>query len=292
MGTSTIPVDLLNPGQVLACVGFLEAAEQLCGKARGGFQWDDDHETSARFVLESEREDPVSSVLEFMACADIRELAPDGWNPKKRDAVSLYRTGDRFPAHEPNETSLPIVLINRGIEVQMGHWTDGTNRDEFKLYSGNRSAFTIASVQIAGKLNAKGDIDIPGVAQLWEQDCEALVRDPFGVTIPMGGSFNMDARCAWSAIDAGYSPNSHSHQRVMGSPVVEIMAAWGLENTRPHLLVRRHYRYAVWRDPLPPLLARPMLSGAFGAFKHRLFSFKLEMSGKNKIIQYAEEERG
>lgn len=36
MGKATIPVDLLNPGQVFACLGFLEAAETLCGPAKGG----------------------------------------------------------------------------------------------------------------------------------------------------------------------------------------------------------------------------------------------------------------
>ncbi len=33
MAESSIPVDLFNPGQVFACLGFLEAADVLCGDA-------------------------------------------------------------------------------------------------------------------------------------------------------------------------------------------------------------------------------------------------------------------
>jgi CRISPR-associated protein Csx14 len=39
MAEHTIPVDLLNPGQVFACLGFLEAADVLLGDAEGGFDW-------------------------------------------------------------------------------------------------------------------------------------------------------------------------------------------------------------------------------------------------------------
>lgn len=291
MGTSTIPVDLLNPGQVLACMGFLEAAEQLCGDAKGGFQWGSDHETAVSFVLETQCEEPVVQVLEFLANSDISESAPDRWAPEKGGVATIVRSGECFPGDEPNQTSLPIVLENQGTAVQLGHWTDGTNRDDFKLYSGNRSAYSIASSQIHGTVQANGKVTVPGVSQLLESDGEVFARDPFGVVVPMKGSFNMDARCAWSAIDAGYSPNEHD-QKVVGSPVVEIMAAWGLENARPGLLGRRYYRYGVWREALSPLLARPMLSGGFGAFECRLFTFRLKTSGKNKIIQYAEEEKG
>jgi CRISPR-associated protein Csb3 len=36
MAQSSIPVDIFNPGQVFACLGFLEAAEVLLGDAEGG----------------------------------------------------------------------------------------------------------------------------------------------------------------------------------------------------------------------------------------------------------------
>ena len=49
MGAASIPVDLFNPGQVFACLGFLEAADILLGDAEGGFDWLD--AGNATFVL-------------------------------------------------------------------------------------------------------------------------------------------------------------------------------------------------------------------------------------------------
>jgi CRISPR-associated protein Csb3 len=63
MAEARIPVDLLNPGQVFACLGFLEAAEVLLGGAEGGFDWTD--ATDARFGLRAAGEqNPVAAVLE------------------------------------------------------------------------------------------------------------------------------------------------------------------------------------------------------------------------------------
>ena len=39
MAESTIPVDLLNPGQVFACLGILEMADVLLGDATAAFDW-------------------------------------------------------------------------------------------------------------------------------------------------------------------------------------------------------------------------------------------------------------
>ena len=44
MADASIPVDLLNPGQVFACLGFLEAAHVLYGDVEGGFDWRDEEE--------------------------------------------------------------------------------------------------------------------------------------------------------------------------------------------------------------------------------------------------------
>ena len=55
MADRTIPVDLWNPGQVFACLGFLEGAESLLGDAEGGFDWSDP--TAPRFRLSAGGDD-------------------------------------------------------------------------------------------------------------------------------------------------------------------------------------------------------------------------------------------
>ena len=75
MGTSDIPVDLTNPGQVFACLGFLEAADVLCGRAEGGFRW----QAEERFVLATDgADDPVREVLAFLADAEVTAAAGAG----------------------------------------------------------------------------------------------------------------------------------------------------------------------------------------------------------------------
>src|SRR5690606_34394750 len=77
MPTATIPVDLFAPGQVFACLGFMEAADQLLGGARAGFDWSDPADT--RFALATDADlDPFEAVLSFLEGATVQSLAPHG----------------------------------------------------------------------------------------------------------------------------------------------------------------------------------------------------------------------
>jgi CRISPR-associated protein Csx14 len=196
--------------------------------------------------------------------------------------------------------ALPISLGggNRPM-VELGHWADGSSRESFKLYSGNRSADKIARAMLKGtrrkpsksqkKNRQPGDLKTKGMAQLWEEERARLIEQPFHVLTPMGGSFNFDARGAWTAIDAGYSPNEHKHA-VEASPVVEFLAAWGLEHARPEVSNDRQVHYVAWGPVLPPILARAALTGAVPSLPMKRFRFMLDSSGKNKIVTFAEEE--
>jgi CRISPR-associated protein Csx14 len=324
MSKASIPVDLFNPGQVLACLGFLEAADVLLGDAEGGFDWRS-NEGDVRFELSAHGErKPFEAVLEFLAAGEPKRWGPVGYTdppPKKgkgdddgdepgdddsadesgiegeKPALDLTPT---FPAKEGDRMALPIRLGggNRPV-VELGHWADGSTRDSFKLYAGNRSADRIARAMLhgvrkkaTGKQKASGqpgDLKTRGVRQLWEADRAQLIKAPFDVLTPMGGSFNFDPRGAWTAIDAGYSPNEHKHA-IEASPVVEFLAAWGLEHARPVELDVRQVQYAVWGAILPPILARAALAGGVTAIPSRRFRFELDLSGKNKVVTFAQEE--
>ena len=304
MAEHSIPVDLLNPGQVFACLGFLEAADILCGGAEGGFH-DWENNSVARFRLSTGGdENPFEAVLEFLATeAEIRRVAPRGYV----DAVSETETAnppeltETFMARKADKTTLPIRFGggNRPV-IELGHWADGSGRETFKLYSGNRSADKIARDMLNG-VRAKptkkqkqegqsGALQTKGIEQLFAEDRSGLISDPFRVT-PMGGSFNFDPRGAWTAIDAGYSPNTQNHT-VMASPIVEFLAAWGLQDTRPLMSGNkgREVRYAVWKEMLPPMLARAAFIRAIPGLTIKCFRFTLALSGKNKIVTFAKQE--
>ena len=301
MAESSIPVDLFNPGQVFACLGFLEAADILCGDAEGRFDWSD--EAEARFCLRTDGEqNPFETVLEFLAKAEVKAVAPEGWRPKDdpenkkepaepKDKKALERKKGKlerelseqeksevFPSVSPETSSaMPIQIANDKKRIVLGHWADGSSRNDFKLYAGNRSALSIATVMLKG------------IARIWKEQQNNLIKGPFGITTPMGGSFNFDPRGAWTTIDAGYSPDKQEHQ-VAASPVVEILATWGLENARPDEYETRKVRYSVWGVPLPPMLARTALFGGVAIIPMQRFRFELHLSGKNKVVTFAEQE--
>jgi CRISPR-associated protein Csx14 len=319
MAEHAIPVDLYNPGQVFACLGLLEAADVLLGDAEGGFDWS--NAADIRFKLRAAGQDnPVEVVLEFLAETKVKRFGPVGYSdppPKKanqdeeEDADENEKTGSETEASQPlielTETSyagkgdrmaLPIRLGggNRPV-IELGHWADGSNRNSFKLYAGNRSADKIAHAMLKGvrdkpdkkqKANGEsGELRSKGLAQLWGEARELLLLDPFNVLTPMGGSFNFDPRGAWTAIDAGYSLNDQGDQ-VSASPIVEFLAAWGLEHARPDEFDTRRVRYAAWGIPLPPMLARAALCCGLTTVPTKCFHFKLDMSGKNKVVTFAE----
>jgi CRISPR-associated protein Csb3 len=294
MAQASIAVDVFNPGQVFACLGFLEAADLVCGGAEGGFEW----AAESRFALRADGAgNPFEAVLEFLAQAEARAVAPHGWQPPKaKGGGPVPEKSGTFPAREPNPMALPVRLRTEKAQVLLSHWCedeDDTGQPGFKLYAGNRSALKIATDMLQGATGKQGKTTLCGVATLWKDGREDLVADPLGKLGPMGGSFNFDPRGAWTGLDVGYSLNDLKgplEQKILASPILEILAAWGLEHARPVEISLRLYRYVIWGGWLPPLLARVALCGGFVPAASRRFRFPLELSGKNKIVSYATEE--
>jgi CRISPR-associated protein Csx14 len=261
-------------------------------------------------------------VLEFLAQAKPERWAPIGYAdppPKKGDTDAededdaaddgeadvdatlgdgntSLELSETFPAARGDCLALPIRLGGGSSPtVDLGHWADGSSRETFKLYSGNRSADRIARAMLRGVRNKPtkkqtiGSLKTKGVAQLWQEQRETLIKQPFDVLTPMGGSFNFDPRGAWTALDAGYSPNKQKHQ-VAASPVVEFLAVWGLENARPYEFETRKVRYSAWGLHLSPELARVALFGGITALPQQRFRFELALSGKNKVVNFAQQE--
>jgi CRISPR-associated protein Csb3 len=281
MAQASIPVDLFNPGQVFACLGFLEAAEVLLGHAEGGFDWDGQPEP--RFVLRADgQENPFHTVLEFLAKAQVQRLAPPDYTEENDLTPSdgpLCRI-DTFPGGKVDQKTLPVRFVHAGrcLCLDLTHWCDGSSRDAFKLFAGQQRSASIASQMLKA------------LRELWTQRWEELVGDPFGLLMPLGGSsFKLDARKSWTTIGAGYSPDDQKNA-VAASPVVEILAALGLEHARPVRFEKGGVRYGVWKGLLPPVLARPALGGIRVGVPLRTFRFTLDKAGQNEVVTFAQEE--
>jgi CRISPR-associated protein Csb3 len=283
MATATIPVDLTNPGQVFACLGFMEAAGILCGPCTGRFGWSaGDAEFSLRVAKDV---NPIEVSIDF-ACASATgaysppNFASDGAEPpavERNDAESDL--GATFPSAKPENMALPVRLSDdAGREIFLSHWADGSSRDTFKLYAGNRSALKVVK-------------DMQELIKVLRRDTQdELVANPMNTACAIGGSFNFDARGAWNALDAGYSPDRLGHS-VQSSPVVELFAAVGLQNARPVRISAFEYYYYAWGEPLPLILARTAIASVLPGIPSRRFRLPLFRPNPNsRAVAHAQEE--
>ncbi len=286
MAEATVPVDLRNPGQVFACLGLMEAAEILCGPAEGGYAWEEG-ETTARFTLSVSGEaDPVRAVIDFVATAQVRALnAPFGSLPviartEKWDVpTEPFDAGDPliFPFEPPDSPApLPVRLFGPKGAITISHWGDDPllmGRDNVKFWAGSGGYPGAALARDALKL----------VAELGDNALSAAAADPFSIAAPQSSSFSFDWRRSYVPLDAGFSPNAHGGITMVGFPLVELLAAIGLENARPDRPDRRNklaYSYAVSDARLPTMLARAVLGGQSLGFSVRRFRMQLNWPGQ------------
>jgi CRISPR-associated protein Csb3 len=278
MAESRIPVDLFNPGQVFACLGFMELADVLLGDAEAGFDWSE--KTNSVFRLKANgEEEPVKAAISFVMDAQLRSVSPlqaslstAKWNVDTREIGA----DEGFPFPVPDSpATLPVELTKDDKTFMVEHWGDATVRDNVKFWAG------------AGGYPA---------AALW-RDALALAKEhaiacaanPFALQAPQSSSFRFDWRRDYIPLDAGFSPNEHTDMEMVGYPLVELFAAIGLSHARPQRPDRRNklsYRYGVIgsdkkdTELLAPTLMRAALGAHAMPFPQRFFQMTLDWPGQ------------
>jgi CRISPR-associated protein Csx14 len=290
MAEASIPVDLFNPGQVFACLGFLEAADVLLGDAEGGFDWSD--AADVLFKLRAAGEDnPVAVVLKFLAEAEVSSVAPANsqQHTKKWGVPTAFLNEDApFPFPDPpSPATLPAVITGmNGASLVIDHWGDATNRDNVKFWAGSGG--------YPGAALARDALDL-----VRDRMADA-VHDPFSLSAPQSSSFRFDWRRDYIPMDVGFSPNDHGELTMIGFPLVEILAAIGVGEARPERISKLDYRYCVVGTPaidglLAPIFLRAALGGAGLPFPRRVFRMRLGWPGQENqarcIIDVVEETR-
>jgi len=299
MAQASIPVDLLNPGQVFACLGFLEAADVLLGDAEGSFDWAE--ESNVRFHLRARGEkDPVSRVLGFLESARVESIAPCGskndtekWNvPTER-----LEPDSAFPCPDPDSpATMPAKLVStkEGISLVIDHWCEEgtrTRRDAVKFWAG------------AG--GYPGAAIVRDALDLVRGKCADVTSSPFALAAPQSSNLRLDWRRDYIPIDAGFSLNRHSKMTAVGFPLVEVLAALGLTNARPMKVHRLEYRYQVLgqidgqsHSVGSPMYSASLLRAGLGCaelpFPRRVFRMGLGWPGQEgqaRAITIVNEER-
>lgn len=287
MADSTIPVDLLNPGQVFACLGILEMADVLLGDATAAFDWNSDRKTTFH-VSAANEEPPVGRVMRFLEEARIVTRAPvasinlDNWKASWGGSPEVDTPGKPFPFPDPSSpATLPVVLCDdAGNEFMIDYWGDPTRRtrrDNVKFWAG-----------------AQGK---PGAAILQDAFCSIRGKmrqhsnDPFALSATLTISLRFDWRRDYIPVQDGFSPNSHKSGvfpiSMVGFPVVEILAAVGMANARPCRKTKLEYRYGVLGIGEGPLLDPIFHRAALGTeaspipgYPFRRFIMQLDWPGK------------
>lgn len=278
MGEASIPVDLFNPGQVFACIGFAETAAMLLGEAEGCFDWST--RDAVRFHLRAPgNANPIERVLRFLSTASVTAEAPHGstnigsWKKNWGDKPIELAKWEPYASADPDSpATLTTVLRTADGEVRLDHWAD-TVRDNVKFWAG------------AG--------GYPGAALARDALCLARSRalastdDPFALAAPQSSSFRLDWRRDYVPIDAGFSLNAHGGAiESVGYPLVELLGAIGLTHARPRRLKNKlEYRYGVvgtssdllW---LPLSVLRAALGVSTLPFEMRTFTMLLGWPGK------------
>jgi len=267
MAEAVIPVDLFNPGQVFACLGFVEASDVLLGGAAGNFSW---QSRDANFTLSADTEEnPVASVLKFLESAKISAIRPAGSDLENKQGIT---TSDFFPRRAfptiPPEKKARLIarLENQSIGkiINLTYWGEVPGQCKIKLWGGNRTATGIAS----NALKFCKHVDI---------------HHPFQHEARSGGVFRFDPAGSYLPIDSGFSINEHKNEiSIVGFPVTEILAAIGMTYARP--IISQHkvsYRFRVYGEtpPLCPVMLRAMLSSfsdMLPCYEERRFEFKVK----------------
>ncbi|MBI4491445.1 MAG: type I-U CRISPR-associated protein Cas8c [Chloroflexi bacterium] len=302
MAEACIPVDLFNPGQVFACLGFLEAADVLLGDAEGGFDWSD--EADVRFLLRAGGDkNPFAVVLGFLSGAAVLSLVPfrSGNDTGRWQVPTEVLTQDEpFPFPDPpSPATLPAVLQGARANEEAGpvrlvidHWGDRTSRDAVKFWGG--------AAGYPGAALARDAIE------LVRDRCLGAEFDPFGLSAEQTSSFRFDWRRDYVPVEIGFSLNEHAWMAPMGFPLVEVFAALGLANARPLRVHALEYRYAVIGIPretarvsrdealFHPSLLRAALGGSPLPFPQRVFRMTLgwpATEGQARAITTVREEQ-
>ena len=292
MNPASIPVDLRNPGQVFACLGLMEMTEVLNGPCMMRFNYSS-NETLCRFELDTS-EDCIEKAVRFLARCKVVAIAP----PRRpgNEPLSAVRwqvetvtvVGQFFPGTPPDSPeTLPVRLSFGGIEIPVEHWLDDprlTGRDNVKFWAGAGG--------YPGAARARNSVSL--ISLLDDAGLSRIALDPFAFSAPMKSSFRFDWRRDYIPLDAGFSPNDQPSISMVGFPLVELLAAVGLQNARPSRLDPKNklaYRYHVCKAWLPPCLARAVLGSAISGFPVRTFRMNLgRPNDKERCIIDAEEE--
>lgn len=231
--TTSVTVDVTNPGHFFACCGLLELAHRLWREVRTEGWFTDD-----RFFLARSdgNQAPIRGLLSAASRCD----------------VQLVAVAD--PKTDP-------IRLGDPVDIRLDWWLrpDGST-NLFKTWAANAT-----SRQMFCKWLEPLQICLASL----KGDTEQLLT----LSARVQGSFGFDSDLGWDALTVGFSLNEHAGLKNLPTrPAVEVLGAIGLQRFFPDFdEPAQIVRYATWHLPLAAPVARAAALGLVpSATLHRL----------------------
>lgn len=247
-----IPIDPTNPGHVYACCGLFELFELAKPGGRALFALDPRQPRRAEFNLQPSGGLDLEQILTALRACEFTAVEHD----------------------QPTIAPARFRWFNR--EVVLNWWLNDENSDKnpLKPWGGQQTGVGILQALKAA---------------LPKQLSAAHIFDLVEFTTTRLG---VDPRSTWNKLDCGYSPNERDVKEARSAPIVDLLAAIGLQGFRPCKLNRR-FIYALWGLPLPRAVARAAAAGALKSVPGKEYAFALLDRGQGyKAFDFAKERQG
>jgi len=245
-----VSFDPCNPGQFYACCGLIELLDIAGRPAVSHFKLDPRRPHQADFVLANEADLDIQATLAGLKEANYRAL------PRRRAKNS------------PTKDSIaPAAVSVLGQEFILDWWLDEFHDRavSLKCWAGQMTTHKLLT-EVPRLLE-------PGALSF---DTSAFTSARFGI----------DPRSSWVALDLGYSPNEQG-QESRTYPVVELLAAFGLQGFRPAGNRNIGYEYSLWLSPLPCTVARLASAAPWEGLPSARYIFRLGERGSYKFFCFS-----
>ncbi len=237
-----IPVDLTNPGQFFACCGLLELADRLWPGAEG---WFADGAWDFCIAFNGERKGTLDELLAILLM-----------DPPTAVVTCEYNGVEVAPIIAPLAFSFDggattALTLDAWTQIRMEKSVAKViSNPPWNFWSGQQT-----SLRIWNGLRVELAKQLVTVASF-------CLTDPFSHRLFQGGRFGFDCGPAWNALDVGFSPNEQNME-VESSPLVELLAAVGLQRFRPVMNDERDgFDYFTWHRAFSPSVAAAAMAGA------------------------------
>ncbi len=244
--TESVTVDVSNPGQVFACLGLLEVLDLLAPGSVGAFD--------SEKVFQVRSEATISQALTSVSRAKLRE----------------ERTGSEPPPWGGDKV-WPVVMEGTFGSIVLDPWLEPDHREiskGLKLWAGKVGTLKLVR-DLVKAIPIDGARPVPEVFE-WEAS---------------GTPSGLDHRSAVSKEDLGFSYDGQKLKPRL-YPIVDTFAMIGLEGARPPRKGPISYGYSLWEEPLPPILARAVLSGNLPSLTASRWVYKVESRGLSGSFKY------